>query len=176
MMYLKDMEDKEALAVVLKNETLSRKFSDFIYESEIEFRIFDEVLSCFERGTINYEIGIYNHNYLRVNDESGFLDGIGEFIKCYGGSDKVRHLYNACQKLRYNNLFSHMVGRLCEAFFEDEIEGQIGYVEDLNQAIYEKDEDSEDLLGWMPEFLDIKGDEFFLDEDGCIYKAPQKIK
>lgn len=178
--YLKDIEDsKELLSVILSKKKLSEMLYNRISSSEIDFYL-DDKLRCFKRGTIDYEIGVYNRNYFRLtNDDYGtcydFLCGVEDSIASFDGTDKLKRLAGQCRKLINSNLFCSKVKQLCELYYDEEIEPIVKFVEDCSYDIYCKNSESKNLLDYADLFWEDYGDAFYI-EDGEVYEVAKPIK
>ena len=164
MRRLSELSEKEILPIILNNQTLNRKFSEYIQESELDCYI-SEKLDCFSKG-VDYSIGYYSHNYFAITDEWDFMEGISKSIRYYGGSTKLEKLYQQCKNLYGTNLYSYKLQQLCDLYFQEEIKSVLDYVEDLSYKIYCKDEDA-DYSCYLEIFID-RLDDYFIDEDGNI--------
>lgn len=173
MKYLKDMGRKEALSVILSKQTLSDLLKNRIISGEIDF-FMDDKLRCFEHGSTDYEIGIFNLNYMYVKDDWKFLEGVKKSVKSYGGSEKLEKLLAQCEKLYGTNLFSYMVNNLCDLYFNEEIKPIVDYVEKCDMAIYNKDVDCELLDDYLDIMIEDYGEDYYI-EDGEVFKVATKI-
>lgn len=178
--YLKDIEDsKELLSVILSKKKLSEMLYNRIYSSEMDCSL-DDKLRCFERGTIEYEIGVYNRNYFRLTSEDydtcdDFLCGVEKSISFYDGTDKLKRLAGQCRKLMQSNLFCSKVKQLCELYYDEEIAPIAKFVEDCSSDIYNKNSESTNLLDYVDLFSEDYGDAFYI-EDGEVYEVAKPIQ
>lgn len=175
MKQLVKMSNEKLLPIILKSETLSRLLDNTLVEHE-ESYILDDRLPCFERGAINYELGVCNPgNYMSVRDEDKTTEGVAESVRCFGGSERLEKLLNQTRKLYNTNLYSYYVGKLLEAYYEDEIKPTYDFLEDMGSAIYNKDEqtlkdiDIDQYLDWMRDSGMLEG--YFVGKDGGLYET-----
>ena len=173
MKFLKDMELNEALAVILSRSETSDILERMIHESEMNY--INEKLSCFEYAAIDYQIGTYCYCYMSVKNDWLFLDGVRDSVKAFGGSKRLEACLHQCERLSGSNLFSYMVGRLCDIFFEDEIQPGITYVEDCGSAIYNKEDDSPLLLDAADLFLSNYGEDYYTDDGGEVFHVARLV-
>ena len=171
MEYLNSYDRDKALAVVLGSQTLREKFENKVWEDESFWM--DEKLSCFERGSIDYEYGLCCYSWIRVKSDWEALRGVEEAIRTFGADTKVERLAKQTRRLYESNLFPYMVEKLVQAWFESEILYAIKYVEDVGYAIYMEDAAKvEELAGDSFDLFIENGylDDYY-EEDGAIWQT-----
>lgn len=162
MKQLSEITDREALNYILASKTLSRRFDEYINECEMDY--ITEKLDCFPSGCMDYCIGVYDRNYIRVKDASDFLDGVQKCAKSFGCTERLDALIKQCYALKYKNLFAYMVGKLAKVFFEDEIKQTIDYLEECGYAIYCGDAKN-CLIDHAECFVDCHCDNVYINDD-----------
>ena len=137
---------------VLNSKELSEKFDNCISDNTMYY--VSDKLACFCHNAVDYSIGVYNPNYFRVKDANKFLFGVYKSISSFCSSKKLEQLYNLCEKLkeRGSNLYEYHVTKLAQMYFEQELEQDVKYAEDLSFAIYQKDETNKELLFQLENF------------------------
>lgn len=137
---------------IFNSKELSEKFDNYI--SDVAMDYVSDKLACFSHNAVDYSIGVYNSNYFRVKDADEFLFGVYKSISSFGSTKKLEQLYNLCEKLkeRGSNLYEYHVTKLAQIYFEQELEQDVQYAEDLSFAIYQKDETNKELLFQLENF------------------------
>jgi hypothetical protein len=162
MKQLSEFTDREALKYPLASKTLSRRFDEYITECEMDY--IAEKLDCFPSGCTDYNIGVYDRNYIKVKDASDFLDGVQRCAKHFGCTERLEALINQCNALKYKNLFAYMVGKLAKVFFEEEIKQTIEYLEECSYAIHCEDAKN-CLIDHVECFVDCRCDNVYIDDN-----------
>lgn len=180
MKYLNELTTEQAVELIVNNQTLADKFYQRIYESEFDLYL-DDKLDCFENGCIEYEIGVYCPCHFRIKrDDWGchydFLTGVEKCIRCFCSSERVEKLARQCRKLIHSNLFMCKVQKLCEMFYEDEIKPIVEFVEECSMAIHSKDTTDTNLYDYVDLFVENYGEDYFVEEDGRVFKVATEIK
>lgn len=180
MKYLNELTTQQVVGLIVNNKTLSEKFYQQIYTSEIDLYL-DDKLDCFENGCVCYEIGVYNPNYFRIKrDDWGchydFLTGVEKCINYFGSSERVEKLARQCRKLMQSNLFMSKVDKLCEMFYDDELKPIVEFVEECSIALSSKDATDTNLYDYADLFVENFGEDYFVEEDGRVFKVATEIK
>lgn len=163
----------EQFEVIASIKKLSEQFKNRVIESEIDFYIMEKInaLEC-----VDYSIGICNRNYLEIkgrfgevekDDAKSFLYSLQKVVKSYGCSIRCEKQIAKCEKLIESHLFVYECKRLCDMYFEDDIQPTIDYCEDLSYALYCKKYDKEfaDTFDWWIECKEIDGTIFYDEEE-----------
>lgn len=145
MKKLNTYTNEQILNFVFESEKLTSKFDNYIHDCEMDY--ISEKLNCFETS-IDYSIGVCNHNYLKIVDTYEFLNGVYKSIINFGCSNKLDKLYKQCEKLYNTNLFGYMCDKLALLYYRQEIKPCIDCLEKLSFSIYQK-ENNADLLDYI---------------------------
>lgn len=162
MIKLCDINDDIALRKILSSPKLSRRFDEYINDCEMDY--IDDKLSCFPSGCMDYCIGAYDRNYIKVKDASDFLDGVQKCVKNFVCTERLDALIKQCYALKYKNSFAYMVGKLSRVFFEEEIKPTIDYIEECGYAIYCSDA-KDCLTNHVECFVDCHCDNVYVDDN-----------
>lgn len=165
---LQDLNNDKALNYILASKTLSRRFDEYINDCEMDY--IDDKLSCFPSGCMDYSIGAYDRNYIKVKDASDFLDGVQRCVKNFGCTERLDALIKQCYALKYKNLFAYMVGKLSRVFFEEEIKPTIDYIEECGYAIYCSDA-KDCLTNHVECFVDCHCDNVYIDDNNELIET-----
>lgn len=168
MLTLNQLSGHDALVAILDSKKLSERFEDWIHTCEMDDYIGDKLREFTPRAA-EWSVGTYSPSYISVRDSRLFIDCVQNSISFYGGSNRLEKLAKQCDKLRDSNLFDYMVEKLCEVYFDDEIQPTIDYVEDCGYAIYCKDADDAKLADALDCFLANFGDDYYV-ENGQVYE------
>lgn len=146
---LLDLAPDQFLAVCYTSKKLTKEISIAIYDSFNDF--FSEMISPYLIGVGNYNIGLYNQNYIKVTEPDEFFVAVGDHIKALATSEEVTKLYNKCQKLKDegNNLFGYTVEKELKDAVLDEANQIAKYYEDMDYQVYWKATDDEQLNKWV---------------------------
>ena len=68
------------------------------------------------------------------------------------------------------------VQKLCELFYEDEIKPIVEFVEECSMAIHSKDTTDTNLYDYVDLFVENYGEDYFVEEDGRVFKVATEIK
>lgn len=172
MKSLKTYETKEALALVLGHRELRDKFQNYVWECEHDYM--SDKLSCFERGAIDYEFGTCYPSWIHVRNDWDALLGVEKSVNYFGATTKVERLARQTRRLYGSNLFSYMVEKLVQTWFEAEILEVIKYVEDVGYALYCEDAEEVEKLAWSHFECFIENgylDDYDVEEDGTMYRT-----
>lgn len=170
MKKLVNLDEKTILNFIYSSDDLSRKFADYIAECEMDWM--SDKLSAFSRTSADWEVGIYNRNYLRVKNSFDFLQSVQKSISWYGCTDKLQKLVNQCEKLYYgnSNLFDFHIEKLCEMYYLSEIKEPINYIEKLLYLIHQQ-EDNIDLYDYIESFADNRLSDIYVTHDNKMKKV-----
>ena len=164
-----DMEIDEVINVINASKTLRDMLDIYIQETESDW--LGELLSCFNRQTVDYSIGFFNSNYFTVKDSDLFLDGVRKSHEKYGLTIKAEKLLKLCEKLQGTNLFDYWCDQLAEMYYEDELKSMVDYVEDASFELYQGTV-CKKSREYVECFVDnIIGDYLWDEESGTFYKS-----
>ena len=170
-MKLNELSIKKLFEVVSKSQTLRESFDEYVWDCEWSY--IDDKLHVMKTAIDNYEIGMYNHNYIRVSDYSDFVYCARECEKWYGLSTKCEKLLSICEKLRGTNMFGYHAKRLVDLWFKEEIQNYVDWCEDMSYEVYSGNHNHE-----LDDFLDSWADQvdYVYDEDeDCVYTPMRKV-
>lgn len=162
MIKLCEINDDIALRKVLSSSKLSERFSNYIYDCEMDY--ISDKIDCFPSNSITYYISAYEPSYIKVIDASDFLDGVQKSAKYFGCSERLDALIKQCYALKYKNLFAYMVNKLAKMYFDEEIKPTLDFVERCSYAIHCKDAD-DCLIDYIECFVDCHCDNVYINED-----------
>lgn len=170
-MLLKELSVEKLFQVVSKSQTLRQSFDDYVWECEWDY--ISDKLAVMESAISNYEIGICNHNYIRVSDYDAFVDCARECDKIFGLSTKCESKLSQCEKLRGTNLFEYHAKILVSIWFQEEVQDEVEWCEDMSYKTYSGQHDSnlDDYLSNWAENVDYIYDE----DDGCVYTPMREV-
>lgn len=164
-----DMEIDEVINVINASKTLRDMLDIYIQETESDW--LGELLSCFNRQTVDYSIGFFNSNYFTVKDSDLFLDCVRKSHEKYGLTTKAEKLLKRCEKLQGTNLFDYWCDQLAEMYYEDELKSMVDYVEDASFELYQGTV-CKKSREYVECFVDnIIGDYLWDEESGTFYKS-----
>ena len=170
-MKLNDLSIEKLFEVVSKSQTLRQSFDEYVWESEFDY--ISDKLEIMKPAISNYEIGLYNHNFIRVCDYRKFVDCARECEESFGLSTKCEKKLSLCEKLRDKNLFEYHAKIFSEMWFNEEIQDTVKWCEDMSYKVYScnHDHDIDDYLFCWAENVDYIYDE----DDDCVYEPMRKV-
>lgn len=163
MKKLVSLSNKEILTYVLSSSELRDRFDKYIYEGEMDY--LSDKTSCFKGRAANWQLGTCCHNYFEVKDCDEFVAGVAESIRCFGGTEKLTKLTKQCERLWGSNLYEHMVDKLCEMYYEQELKPIINWIEQVSMYIY-NEEPHEDLFDYVDYFAECCLDDIWINDKG----------
>lgn len=176
MKKISELTDKEFRKIVASNKELRKKLFDRAYDGEQDYM--SDKLGCFERGTLDYSLGIDGQSYIEIaavrytgeKDYTGFIAGVRKCDKCFCISDATRKLLHRCEKLQEkdSNLIGYWADKLCEVFFHEEFEPTLDWLEDFHYELYcgEVSDKSEGIIELLQDDLE----DWLVDDSGKVYK------
>jgi hypothetical protein len=171
-MKLSDLSNKKLFDVVSNNQTLRQSFDEYVWECEWDY--ISDKLKVMEPAIADYEIGICNHNYLRIKDYDLFVYYARKCEKDFGLSTKCEKLLSICEKLSGTNLFNYYAKAFASMWFNEEVQDVVKWCEDTSYKVYsgQYDSDLDDYMSCWAENVDY----IYNDEDGCVYEPMRKVK
>ena len=170
-MKLNELSIEKLFEVVSKSQTLRQSFDEYVWECEWDY--ISDKLEIMKPAISNYEIGICNHNFIRVSNYEKFVESARECEEMYGLSTDCEKLLSHCEKLSDTNLFEYHAKRFAEMWFESEIQSVVKWCEDMSYKIYSCNHvsDIDDyLLSWAE-----NADYYFDEEEECVYEPARKV-
>ena len=170
-MKLNDLSIEKLFEVVSKSQTLRQSFDEYVWECEWDY--ISDKLEIMKPAISNYEIGICNHNFIRVSDYGNFVDCARECEKTFGLSTDCEKKLSLCEKLRDTNLFEYHAKIFSEMWFDEEIQEVVKWCEDMSYKVYSCNHvsDIDDYLICWAENVDYIYDE----DDDCVYEPMRKV-
>lgn len=170
MKRFQELNTREALNYILASKTLSNRFDEYIYNTEMDY--IGDKLSCFSRSGADWCISTCEPSYFRVRNARECLDGIQKSISSYGATEKLTRLANTCAKLEGSNLFEHFVKRVASLYYKQEIESLTEWIAHCGHLIYCQ-EAHEDLVDYVECFLYCQCDNVFINENNELIEIVQ---
>lgn len=170
-MKLQDLFVEDLFEVVSKSMTLRESFDNYVWEHEWDH--ISEKLKIMRPAISNYEIGMCNHNFIRVSNYDTFIFCARKCCTMYGLSVRCEKKLAQCEKLRNSNLFLYHAKQFAEMWFNDEIQSAVKWCEDMSYKVYAGiyDSDLDDCLYCWAKNVDYIYDE----DDGCVYTPMRKV-
>lgn len=167
-----DMEIDEVINMIDDSKELRDMLDQYIQETEDDW--LNELLSCFDRGAVDYSIGFFDHNYFTVKDNDLFLEGVRKSHDDYGLTVKGEKLLNRCEKLQGTNLFGYWCEKLAEQYYKDELESMVDYVEDASYELYNGSV-GEKSRNYVECFIDNVIGDYLWDKERETFYKPCKV-
>ena len=170
-MRLSDLSSKKLFEVVSNSQTLRQSFDEYVWECEWDY--ISDKLAVMKSAISDYEIGICNHNYIRISDYESFVYAARECEKSFGLSTECEKKLSQCEKLMGNNLFYHHAKVFSDMWFKEEIQDVVKWCEDVSYKVYcgKYDADLDDYMSCWADNVDY----IYNDEDGCVYEPMKKV-
>lgn len=151
----------------MQSQELRGKFDGYIAESEYDY--LNDKLSCFKGRAVDLQLGAWSHNYFNVRDHDKFVEGVRQSVSYFGASEKLERLVKQCERLWGTNLYEHMVGKLCNMYYKQELKPIVDWIEKCGMLIYNEDA-HEDLLDYVDCFADCCLGDIYLNDRGQMVR------
>lgn len=127
----------ERLKLIYSSKELTEKMDSMNYE-ELD-SVLDDYLRKLDGS--KYSFGMYNQNYINVENERDFLLSFKDIQEDFCLTDKIHKKFNQCWKLYLadSNLWRHHAELLAD-MYEEYLNETIKYYEDVSYDIYCKDD------------------------------------
>jgi hypothetical protein len=170
-MKLNDLSSKKLFEVVSASQTLRNSFDEYVWECEWDY--ISDKLTAMKSAIKNYEIGMYNHNFITISDYESFVYYARECEKMFGLSTECEKKLSQCEKLMGTNLFYHHAKMLSALWFKEEIQDVVKWCEDVSYAVYSGtyNSDIDDYLSCWADNVDY----IYNEDDGCVYEPMKKV-
>ena len=125
-LYIKDIADSEMLKQIFRhNEKLQQVINNIAYDNEMDYC--QEIISCFDRKSIDYCLGYDRGCYVFCVDSLGFIDGLEIAQSKYAilpyaknkDIEEVREWLSLAEALEYNGFDASEVEKAIEEACED---------------------------------------------------------
>lgn len=171
MKNFKELSAKEKFEIVSSIKCLELRAEEYIFDCEVNGDIMDKVNGL---KSVDYSIGD-SRSYLKIKEYYGetyredaedFFVSLLNVVKMFGASERCEKQMKKCDKLYdcRSNLFTYEAKKLCQMYFEDDIEPTLEYVENFTFDMMGGDY-KDDYETTLEIFLEPYEDDIVWDED-----------
>lgn len=127
----------ERLKLIYSSKELTKKMDRMNYQ-ELDF-VLNDYLRKLDGS--KYSFGMYNQNYINVENERDFLLSFKDIQEDFCFTDKIHNKFNQCWKLYLadSNLWRHHVEALAD-MYDEYLNNTIKYYDGVSYDIYCKDD------------------------------------
>lgn len=118
--FLKDLEVSQLDWILKNNSDINEKVESLYIEDMMTF--IDEQLTTFKGTLADWSIGFYNQNFIRVENDLGFIYAYEDFSKWYGVSDETQKLLDEALDFIKNNDIDFEISTMEELNAREELQ------------------------------------------------------